>query len=91
MRIQAEYNKLFFVIIKCVFVEILRKFQRHCFYGFPLELHLQWLWEGLQCLLVINRMRAVRRGGCDSTAALVAMIVDVTANIPGAGEWETCH
>jgi len=84
--IQAEYNKLFFVIIKCVFVEIFRKFQRHCFYGFPLDLHLQWLWEGLQRLLVINLMRAVRRGGCDSTVALVTMIVDVTANIPGAGD-----
>jgi len=33
--IQAESNKLFFVIIKCVFVEIFRKFQRHCFYSFP--------------------------------------------------------
>jgi len=33
--IQAESNKLFFVITKCVFVEIFRKFQRHCFYSFP--------------------------------------------------------
>jgi len=33
--IQPESNKLFFVIIKCVFVEIFRKFQRHCFYSFP--------------------------------------------------------
>ena len=81
--IQAEYNKLFFVIIKCVFVEIFRKFQRHCFYGFPLDLHLQWLWEGLQRLLVINLMRAVRRGGCDST---VAMVEAATADIPGAAD-----
>jgi len=46
---------------KMPFFEILRKFQRHCFYCFPRNV--RQLREGLRHLLVI---RAVRRGGCDS-------------------------
>ena len=38
--IQAESNKLFFVIIKCVFAEIFRKSKRHCFYSFPRDFFL---------------------------------------------------
>jgi len=56
---QAESNKLFFVIIKCVFVEIFRKFQRHCYCRFSRDIGLQRLWEGPRHLLVINLMLAV--------------------------------
>jgi len=78
---QAESNKLFFIIIKCDFVEIFRKFQRHCFYRFPLELQLPQLRERPQHLLVM-----VRRGGCDSTASLVTIVVAAMADIPRAAD-----
>jgi len=42
--------------------------------------------DGPQHLLVINLMRAVRRGGCDSTAALVTMVEAATADIPGVAD-----
>ena len=84
--IQAESNKLFLVIIKCAFVEICRKFQMHCFCRFPLDLRLQRLREGQRHLLVINPMRAVGRGGCDSTVALMTVVVAATADIHGVGD-----
>jgi len=84
--IQAESNKLFFLIIKWVFVKIFRKFQRHCFCHFPLDLQLQRLREGRRHLLIINLIWAVRSGSCDSTVALVTMVVSTTADIPGVAD-----
>jgi len=42
--------------------------------------------EGPRHLLVINLMRAVRRGGCDSSVALVAMVEAATVDIPGVAD-----
>jgi len=59
-----------------VFFEIFRKFQRHCFAFFR-----DMSRPGPRHLLVINPMRAVRRGGCDTTVALVTMVVAATTDI----------
>ena len=84
--IQAESNELFGIIITCVFVEMFRKFLRRCFRCFPLDLQLQRLREGRRHLLVINLMRAVRSGSCDSTAMLVTMAISATVDIPGVAD-----
>jgi len=52
--IQAESDELFGVIIKCIFVKIFRKFQRHCFSRFSRDVELQRLREGPRYLLVIK-------------------------------------
>jgi len=80
-RIQAESNKLFFIIIKRFFIEIFGKFQRHCFYSFPWNVKRQRLRDGPRHLLVINLMRTVRRSRCDSTAMLVTMVMAATVDM----------
>ena len=44
--IQAEYNELFGVIIKRIFVKIFRKFERHCFRRFSRDFQLPRLRDG---------------------------------------------
>jgi len=56
------------------------------FYSFPRDFCLYRLREGPRHLLVINLMQAVRRGGCDSTIAVITMVEAATADIPGAGD-----
>jgi len=65
--IQAESNELFrVIIIKRIFVKILKKFHRHCFRRFSRDVQLQRLREGPRHLPIVNLMRAaIRRGGCD--------------------------
>jgi len=52
--IQAESNELLGVIIKCVFVEIFRMFQRHCFRRFPRDFQLQRLRGGRDMCLSLS-------------------------------------
>jgi len=52
---------------------------------FDLEILVSWWHLGDNATVKFNLMRAARRGGCDSTAALVTMVEAATADIPGAG------